>query len=113
MQKDELVKIVLFVPLTHTDIVRKAMGDAGAGVIGNYIDCTFSSKGVGRFKPAEGANPTIGEVEKLEEVEEERIETVCPKEKVKEVMEAIKKVHPYEEVAFDIYPLISKNELWE
>lgn len=108
---NELVKIVVFVPTTHADVVRQAMGNAGAGVIGNYSHCTFSSKGIGKFKPSEGANPTIGEVGKLESVEEERIETVCPKDKVKEVIAAIKQVHPYEEVALDIYPLLSEKEL--
>ena len=103
----ENVKIVVFVPLTHTDIVRKAMGDAGAGEIGNYNYCSFSSRGTGRFTPLKGANPTIGEVNKAEEVEEERIEVICPKDKAKEVIGAIKKVHPYEEVAFDIYPLVN------
>ena len=103
----ENVKIVIFVPLTHTDIVRKAMGDAGAGNIGNYNYCSFSSRGIGRFTPLKGANPAIGRVNKKEEVEEERIEVVCPKEKAKEVVAAIKKVHPYEEVALDIYPLIT------
>lgn len=102
-----MVKIVVFVPLSHTDTVRQAMGDAGAGIIGNYSHCTFSSKGRGRYMPREGANPAIGEVGKFEEVEEERIETVCPKSRAKEIIEAIKKVHPYEEVAFDIYPLVS------
>jgi hypothetical protein len=100
------IKIVVFVPETHTDIVREAMGKAGAGVIGNYSHCTFSSKGVGRFKPEIGANPNIGEVGKPEEVAEERIETICPREKMKEVIEVIKKVHPYEEVALDVYPLL-------
>lgn len=107
----DLVKIVVFVPTTHTDAVRDAMGNAGAGIIGNYSHCTFSAKGVGRFKPSEGANPAIGEVGKLESVEEERIETVCPKDKVKEVMAAIKQVHPYEKVALDIYPLLNEEEL--
>lgn len=59
-----LVKIVVFVPLTHTDIVRQAIGDAGAGIIGNYSHCSFSSKGTGRYKPLEGAKPAIGEVGK-------------------------------------------------
>ena len=107
----KLVKIVVFVPETHTNIVRKAMGDAGAGQIGNYSHCTFSSKGTGRFKSLEGANPTIGKVGEFEEVEEERIETVCSEEKLKAVIGAIKKVHPYEEVALDICPLISEKEL--
>ncbi len=99
------VKIVVFVPETHTDIVREAMGKAGAGKIGNYSYCTFSNKGVGRFKPDIGANPHIGEIGKFEEVQEERIETVCPREKLQEVIGAIKEVHPYDEVALDVYPL--------
>lgn len=106
-----LIKIVVFVPETHTDIVRRAIGNAGAGQIGNYSHCSFSSKGIGRFKPQEGAHPAIGEVGKLEEVAEERIEFVCPKHKAKEVIAAIKQVHPYEEVALDIYPLLNEEEL--
>lgn len=107
----DLVKIVVFVPETHVDLVRKAMGDAGAGLIGNYSHCTFNIKGVGKYKPLEGAKPFIGEVGKFETVEEERIETVCPKDKAKAVIVAIKKVHPYEEVAIDIYPLLSGEEI--
>lgn len=103
--KSDNVKIVVFVPETHTDIVRDAMGKAGAGKIGNYSYCTFSSKGTGRFKPEVGANPHIGEVGKPEEVSEERIETVCSREKLQEVLKAIKAVHPYDEIALDIYPL--------
>ncbi len=106
-----LVKLVFFAPLSHADVVRKAMGDAGAGVMGNYSHASFSSVGHGRFLPLEGAHPAIGEVGKPEVVEEERIETLCPREKVKEVVEAIKKVHPYEEVAFDIIPLVGMDEL--
>lgn len=99
------VKIVVFVPETHTDVVRKAMGDAGAGIIGNYSHCTFSSKGIGRYRPEQGANPHIGEIGKFEEVVEERIETVCSRDKLEEVIKAIKEVHPYDEVAMDVYPL--------
>lgn len=98
-------KLVIFVPESHTDIVREAMGKAGAGKIGNYDFCTFSTKGIGRFKPNDKANPHIGESGKLEEVVEERIETVCSKELLPKVLEAIKKVHPYEEIAYDVYPL--------
>jgi hypothetical protein len=105
------VKIVVFVPKTHTDIVRQAMGDAGAGIIGNYSHCSYSVDGVGRYKPMKGAKPFIGVVGKFEEVEEERIEYVCDKDKAKEVIAAMRKVHPYEEVAFDIYPLLSENDL--
>lgn len=102
-----IVKLVVFVPETHTDVVRDAMGKAGAGKIGNYTHCTFSTKGVGRFKPEEGANPHIGQVGRLEEVSEERIETVVEREKLQDVIKAIKEVHPYEEVALDVYPLES------
>jgi len=105
------VKIVVFVPKTHTDVVRQAMGDAGAGNIGNYSHCSFSIDGVGRYKPTDGAKPFIGEVGKLEEIVEERVECVCERNKAKEIISAIKKVHPYEEVAFDIYPLLSEEEL--
>ena len=107
----DIVKIVVFVPLTHTDIVRQAIGNAGGGRIGNYSHCTWSTKGVGRYKPLEGAHPAIGEVGKFEEVEEERVEFICPKDKIKQVIKAIKKAHPYEDLALDIYPLLTEEEL--
>src|SRR3989344_8148157 len=105
------LKIVVFVPKTHTDIVRKALGDAGAGKIGNYSHCSYSVDGKGRFLPLEGAKPAIGDVGKYEEVIEERIECICEREIAKKVLEDMRKVHPYEEVAFDIYPLIDESEL--
>jgi hypothetical protein len=92
-------------------VVRQALGDAGAGRIGNYSHCSYSSVGTGRFKPLDEAHPAIGEVGKLEEVKEERVECVCERSKAKEVLTAVKRVHPYEEVAFDIYPLILEDEL--
>lgn len=98
-------KIVVFVPETDADKMREAMGKAGAGRIGNYVFCSFSVKGIGRFKPEKGAHPAIGKVGKLESVIEERIEMVCERKKLKAVMVAIKKVHPYEEPAIDVYPL--------
>jgi len=99
------VKIVVFVPESHADLVRKAAGEAGAGKIGNYDYCSFSVKGISRYKPLKGANPAIGKVGKLESVSEERIEFICPSNLIKKVTSSIKKVHPYEEVALDIYPL--------
>ena len=99
------VKLVVFVPLTHADVVRKALGEAGAGKIGNYDFCSFSSRGIGRFRGNEKSNPTVGESGKYEAVEEERIEVVVSQEILKKVIEKVKAVHPYEEVAFDIYPL--------
>ena len=98
-------KIVVFVPETHAEQLREAMGNVGAGQIGNYSHCTFSVKGLGRFRPGMGANPTIGEIGKLEAVEEERIETVCSEGRLKDVLTAIRNVHPYEEPATDVYQL--------
>jgi hypothetical protein len=103
----ELVKLVVFVPEENADQVRKALGEAGAGKIGNYTFCSFSIKGIGRFKPSEGANPRIGNVGELEEVNEERIEVACEKDQVAEIIKVIKRVHPYEEVVIDIYPMLS------
>lgn len=98
-------KIVMYVPSSHAEALREAVGKAGAGRIGKYSFCTFTLKGVGRFRPEAGANPAIGEVGKLEAVEEERIETVCSEENLKDVLRAIKEVHPYEEPATDVYPI--------
>lgn len=102
----EVVKIVVFVPGSHADKVRQALGKAGAGFVGNYSHTSFSVKGVGHFLPLTGAHPSIGQIGKLTEVKEERIETVCYKEDLEEIIKAVKEVHPYEEVALDIYPLI-------
>lgn len=102
----ETVKIVVFVPETHANIVREAMGKAGAGLVGDYKYCSFSIKGIGRFVPLETARPTIGKIGKMEEVREERIETVCYKDVLNKIITTIKKVHPYEEVAIDVYPLV-------
>lgn len=99
------VKLVVFVPLSHCDIVRQVLGEAGAGKIGNYDFCSFSTRGVGRFRGNENSNPSIGESGKYESVEEERIEVVLSREILSSVIEKVKSVHPYEEVAFDVYPL--------
>jgi hypothetical protein len=80
-------------------------GDAGAGRIGNYSHCSFTVRGVGRFKPLAGAVPTIGQVGTPEAVEEERIEMICAEDRLRDVMAAIRRVHPYEEPAIDVYAL--------
>lgn len=98
-------KLAVNVPLSHADAVREAMGKAGAGKVGNYEFCSFSTRGIGRFRPLPGANPHIGEVGKMEEVEEEKIEVVCPREILDTVVSRIKEVHPYEEPAIEISPL--------
>ncbi len=98
-------KIVVYVPESHADAVRAALGGAGAGRIGNYSHCTFSVKGTGRFKPEEGADPAIGAIGKLEAVTEERIETVCREERLAAAIQAVRDAHPYEEPALDVYPI--------
>lgn len=98
-------KIVIYVPEADADKLREAIGNAGAGVIGNYSHCTFTIKGTGRFKPLAGSNPAIGEVGKSEEVAEDRIETVCEEDRLKNVLKAIKDAHPYEEPATDVYSI--------
>ena len=79
--------------------------------MGKYRHASFSTKGVGRFIPSEGAHPTIGMVGKMSEVEEERIEVICEKDKIKDVLAAIKANHPYEEVPLEIYKLLSEDDI--
>lgn len=98
-------KIVVYVPESHADAVRAALGGAEAGRIGNYSHCTFSVTGTGRFKPEEGADPAIGAIGKLDAVTEERIETVCREKRLAAAIQAVRDAHPYEEPALDVYPI--------
>lgn len=100
-----LVIIETFVPEAAAEKVRLAMGEAGAGKVGNYSHCSFSVKGIGRYRPEKGAKPAIGKVGKLEEVAEERITMQCERRLLKQVFIAIKKAHPYEEVPIFVYPI--------
>jgi hypothetical protein len=101
------LKLVVFVPSSHADLIRETLGLAGAGVIGKYSFCSFSSKGVGRFKGNSDSTPAIGRTDAYEAVEEERIEVLVPKEKIKTILEKLREVHPYEEIAYDLYPLLA------
>ena len=103
-KESDFVKIKITVPVESANKVREALGVAGAGKQGNYSHCSFSTRGIGRFLPGAGANPAIGEVGKLEEVEEEMIETICHKDLIEKVILAVKNAHPYEEPAIDIVP---------
>jgi dinuclear metal center YbgI/SA1388 family protein len=107
---DELNKLVVFCPRSHAEKVRSNMLDAGAGHIGNYSHCSFNTDGRGSFKAGEGADPYVGEIGKIHFEEEVRIETVVPKWMISRVISAMLQAHPYEEVAYDIYPLINKSE---
>lgn len=100
-----LDKLVAFVPAEDADTVRQAVTAAGAGAIGAYDSCTFSTGGEGRFRPLDGAEPAIGRVGDLEVVQEVRVESVYPRPLRREVVEALRTAHPYEEPAFDILEL--------
>lgn len=107
----KMVKIVTFAPIKDADKIKQALGEAGAGKMGEYSYCSYSVVGKGRFTPSADANPHIGEKEVPEVVEEERIEVLCETAKAKSVIAAMKSAHPYEEVAYDVYPLLSEDEL--
>jgi hypothetical protein len=104
----DLVKIVVTVPPEHGAKLREAIGKAGGGKIWeNYSFCSFTVKGIGRFKPGEKAHPFVGEIGKLDEVEEERIEVTCEKNMAAKIIKVIRDNHPYEEPVIDVYPLLS------
>ncbi|MBO9129612.1 Nif3-like dinuclear metal center hexameric protein [Bacillus sp. 165] len=107
---EQMKKLVVFVPASHADSVRQAVGNSGAGFIGNYSHCTFNSDGTGTFCPQEGTKPFIGVQGKLEKVEEVRIETIFPASMQRKIIRAVLEAHPYEEVAYDIYPLDNKGK---
>ncbi|WP_322972500.1 Nif3-like dinuclear metal center hexameric protein [Pseudalkalibacillus salsuginis] len=103
--EDQLKKLIVFVPGTHAEAVRDALGNAGSGFIGNYSHCTFNTPGTGTFIPHEGTNPHIGEQGKIEFVDEIKVETIYPASIEKEVIAALRESHPYEEVAYDLLTL--------
>jgi dinuclear metal center YbgI/SA1388 family protein len=100
-----LKKLVVFVPKTHVDAVREAICEAGAGKIGNYDQCSFGAEGQGTFRGGEGTRPFLGVSGVLEKAAEVRLETVFPSGMERPVLKALLAAHPYEEVAFDVYPL--------
>ncbi|MEK5390724.1 Nif3-like dinuclear metal center hexameric protein [Margalitia sp. FSL K6-0131] len=107
--EQKLKKLAVYVPIESENDVRSALGKVGAGAIGQYSHCSFTSEGTGRFLPGENTNPFIGEVGKLEATKEVKIETIFPDYLEKKVLSAMIKAHPYEEVAYDIYPLENKG----
>jgi hypothetical protein len=99
-------KLVVFVPPEALDAVRDAVFAAGAGRIGEYERCSWYTEGTGTFLAGEGADPTVGKRGQEERVPELRLEAVFPEERQEEVVVALRRAHPYEEPAFDIYPLL-------
>ena len=98
-------KISVFIPSTHKEEVKNAMFKAGAGQIGSYDCCSFEIEGKGQFRPLSGSNPYLGKKEKLETVKEFRVEMICPDDKIKSVVNAMRDAHPYETPAFDVVRL--------
>jgi dinuclear metal center YbgI/SA1388 family protein len=98
-------KLAVFVPVGYEDRVRQALFDDRAGVIGKYSHCSFASRGQGTYLPQEGARPFQGEVGNLSRAEESRLEVLVPESRLSAVLDRLKAAHPYEEVAYDLYPL--------
>lgn len=105
----KLCKLVTFVPKNHLEKVRNAVCNCGAGIIGEYAFCSFNTSGTGTFLPSDKAHPFLGKVGKINEEKEERFEVIVPMEIIDNIVEALIETHPYEEVAYDIYPLLNKN----
>lgn len=101
--------LIVYVPLSHAPQVRAALAASGAGKLGHYDSCSFSSRGIGRFRPLKGADPFIGKEGVIEEVEEERIEVVVPDGvDLRSVLKQVRAVHPYEEPAIHILPMLEE-----
>jgi dinuclear metal center YbgI/SA1388 family protein len=108
-KKEILNKIVVFVPKNYAEQVRNAIFEAGAGYIGKYDMCSYNVLGEGTFRALEGTNPFVGEIGKMHTEKEIRIETIFPDFLKNRVLQAMKKTHPYEEIAYDIYKLENKQ----
>ncbi|HRW68056.1 Nif3-like dinuclear metal center hexameric protein [Lentimicrobium sp.] len=107
---DLLKKLVVFVPEDHAEIVRQAMFTAGAGHIGNYDSCSFNAEGHGTFRALDGADPFVGAMGSLHSEPEVRIETICESHALHRIVKAMIDAHPYEEVAWDAYPLVNLHQ---
>ncbi len=105
-----LVKIVVFVPDGHEDTVAQALFEAGAGHIGRYDRCSFRTEGTGTFRPGSGTSPFLGKEGETESAREWRMETIVPRERLNRAVSRMIKAHPYEEVAYDLYPLANARE---
>ncbi|WP_430462782.1 NGG1p interacting factor NIF3 [Thalassolituus sp. LLYu03] len=100
-----MYKLVFFVPPEYAEAVKTAVFAAGAGRIGDYSECCWQVLGQGQFRPAEGADPFIGQTGVIERVEEYRVEMVCADDDIRAAVAAMKKAHPYEEPAYDVWRL--------
>jgi len=108
--REELDKLTYYVPVADTERVRAAVADAGAGRVGAYDSCSFSTPGEGRFRPLEGAKPVVGRVGDVEVVDEVRVESVVPRSRRTAVVAALLGAHPYEVPAYDVVELAHRPE---
>ncbi|MGE5314528.1 MAG: Nif3-like dinuclear metal center hexameric protein [Acidobacteriota bacterium] len=108
-QRDSLAKIAVFVPPSHAEAVAEAMHGKGAGMFTKYDECSFRTDGIGTFRGMADAQPFIGRVGELERTQEVRIEMLAERWKIDSVVRAMIEAHPYEEVAYDVYPLENRN----
>jgi len=102
-------KLAVFVPMSHVNDVAEAIHQAGSGIIGEYSNCSFRTSGKGTFKGSDKSNPVMGKKGVTETIEEIKLEVIVDKWKMDQVIIAMKKAHPYEEVAYDIYSLQNEN----
>lgn len=105
VESSVMYKLIYFVPLSYKEETKQALFELGVGKYENYDLCAFETQGMGQFRPIAGANPHLGEVDRLERVEEFRIEMICVDDLIHEAVQVLKAVHPYEEVAYEVYKL--------
>lgn len=103
--------VIILAPEDKADEIRQAAADAGAGKIGNYDSCSFSTKVTGRFRALEGADPSVGSIGELEEVQEEKIEMVVSEDAISDVLKAVRETHPYEEPAIHVLKMADYKKL--
>ncbi len=98
-------KLIFFVPKESANLVKKTIFATGAGCIGNYSHCSFETLGMGQFKPLHGSSPAIGSQDKLETVQELKVEILVLENQMQGALAALKNSHPYEEIAFEVYKI--------
>ncbi|MBU6325756.1 MAG: Nif3-like dinuclear metal center hexameric protein, partial [Bacteroidetes bacterium] len=106
--REQLLKLETFVPHSHADMVREALFAAGAGNIGNYDACSFNLSGNGTFRPGAGSNPFLGQEGRIHREEETYIQVIAPRHREAALMQALKAAHPYEEVAYQVVPIMNE-----
>ena len=100
-----MYKLNFYVPAPNKEEVKNALFDLGAGKFENYECCSFETVGTGQFKPLKGANPHIGKIQEIEKLEEYKVEMICTDELIHDAIRTLKEVHPYEEVAYEVFKM--------